>query len=77
MYNIVKSVIEFHNGNVSRVTVLVQSEDGSLSGYYATNKIAYGYIYLNPCEKVSYELLQKVAGYGLKEPNYKTVFNLK
>ena len=74
MYNILESRIEFKNNQLSRVTVLVEMSKGDVRAIVATTQPRGGYMHLEPNVKVSNELLQEVAGYGLETIDRDEVF---
>ncbi|MCW3125250.1 MAG: hypothetical protein JWO03_908 [Bacteroidetes bacterium] len=65
-YKILEARIEWQGTQITKVTALVDiNEDGSdLRAISATNRHSNGYAYINIGEKLSDELLQRVAGYG-------------
>jgi hypothetical protein len=73
-YNILEARIEFENEKLSRVIVLVEISKGDVRAIYATATPRNGYTFIQPCDTVSNELLQRVAGYGMTAVDRDTIF---
>lgn len=66
MYNILDTNIEFENGNINTVTVLVEISENDIRAIQANTKTKGGYMNIPPAAKLNEELLQKIAGYGIE-----------
>jgi hypothetical protein len=66
MYNILSAKIEFVNNQPSRITLLVEMSKNDVRVIFATTKPQSGYMNIPPAAKISDELLQHVAGYGIE-----------
>lgn len=64
MYNILEAHIEFKNGKLHKVTVLVNISPGDVRAIFLTDIFMDGYDMLNPDEPINEALLQRTAGYG-------------
>lgn len=66
MYNILEAIIEYKNGKLKQVTVLVEISKGDVRAIYISDSFqpGRGYSCFRENEPVSDSLLQKVAGYG-------------
>lgn len=73
MYNILQVHIEYKNGRLFKVTVLVEISKGDIRAIFSTVVPKAGYDYLQPGEPVNDALFQRVAGYGCQTSDY-TVF---
>lgn len=73
-YNILEARIEFDNGALSRVIVLVEISEGDIRAIAATSKPCNGYTWLMPCDRLNDELLQRVAGFGRETVDRDTIF---
>lgn len=68
-YNIIESHQVYDSGKLVEVSVLWESNtEGSARATYITKQVVSGYKYLLGNEVISNELLQEVAGYGMKLP---------
>lgn len=74
MYKILEARIEYKEGNINRVTVLVEMSKGDVRAIFATTKPCNGYHYIANGEKVSEQLLQQVAGYGMETVDRDEIF---
>ncbi|QKX07772.1 hypothetical protein HN014_22495 (plasmid) [Aquimarina sp. TRL1] len=75
MYNILKTNIEFKNGKIDTITVLVEISENDIRAIQATTKPRSGYMNIPDPAKLNEELLQEVAGYGM-EVNASNYFQL-
>lgn len=64
MYNILQAHIEYKNGKLFKITVLVEISKGDIRAIFSTVGRKAGYDYLQPGEPVNEALFQRVAGYG-------------
>lgn len=64
MYNILEAHLDFTQGKLQRVTVLVEISQGDIRAVFSAVGTKYGYDYLQPGEPVNDALLQRVAGFG-------------
>lgn len=74
MYNILECKIDFKNNQLYRVTVLVEISRGDIRAIFVTTECRNGYMHLEPNAKISNELLQEVAGYGLETMDRDKIF---
>lgn len=63
-YNILQARIDYKQGNIDRITVLVEMSENDLRAMQATTMPRLGYRHIQPGAKLTDELLQQVAGYG-------------
>jgi len=66
MSNILESRIEFKNGKLFRITVLVEFSRGDVKAIYVDRIPKAGYMVLHPSHELNTELLLEVAAYGVK-----------
>lgn len=66
MYNILETHIQFENGNIETITVLVEISENDIRAIQANTKTKGGYMNISPAAKLNEELLQKIAGYGME-----------
>lgn len=63
-YNILKVHAEYGNGQLLKVSVLVEISEGDIRAITATTKPVSGYFYLMPGTPLNESLLQRVAAQG-------------
>ncbi|KAB8156169.1 hypothetical protein EZY14_002820 [Kordia sp. TARA_039_SRF] len=73
MDDILKSQIEFKNGSIQSITVLVEFSEGDIRAIQSTTTPRSGYFFIPKDAELSNDLLQQVAGYGM-EVEAKKVF---
>lgn len=66
MYNILKTNIDFKNGKIDAITVLVEMSENDIRAIHANTKPRGGYMNIPNSAKLNEELLQEVAGYGME-----------
>lgn len=75
MYNILEAHIEYRNGKLCRVIVLVEISQDDVRAIFSTDSFRSGYDSLNPDEdEVSDALLQRVAAYGKQTIDRDAIF---
>ncbi|SEC66552.1 hypothetical protein SAMN04489761_3442 [Tenacibaculum sp. MAR_2009_124] len=65
-YNILETNIEFENGNIDTITVLVEMSENDIRAIQANTQPRGGYMNISPGAKLNEELLQEIAGYGMQ-----------
>lgn len=73
-YNILQAHIEYKQGQLNRVAVLVEISQGDIRAIVSTTGVKHGYDYLQPNEPVNDALLQRVAGYGMQTLDVGDIF---
>lgn len=77
MYNILEARIEYTNGALSRITVLVEMSKGDVRAIYITNKKKLGYCHIDNSFGKSDSFdnqLQQVAAYGMETVDRDEIF---
>ena len=74
MSNILESRIEFKNGKLFRVTVLVEFSKGDVRAIYVDTIPKDGYVFLLASTELNAQLLQNVANYGAERPDKNDMF---
>lgn len=64
MYKILEAHAEYKDGQLCRVTVLVEISKGDVRAIFCTNEVMNGYDMIKPGEPINENLLQRCAGYG-------------
>lgn len=75
MYNILEARIEYTNGALSRITVLVEMSKGDVRAIFATNKKRPGYCHIETSGTGPFDShLQRVAAYGMETVDRDEIF---
>ena len=74
MHNILEARIEYKEGKLCQVTVLVEISPGDIRAIFATDSFRDGYESIKPGEPLSDDLLQRVAGYGMETVDRDRIF---
>jgi hypothetical protein len=77
-YNILEARIEYKDGYITRITVLVDCSDTpsypDIRAIYATTGLKNGYTHIPERAELSEDLLQNVAGYGMETVDRDEIF---
>lgn len=70
-YNILEARIEFKDGEIERITLLVDmsikpGRSWDIRAIFANKRMGPGYYSIQPGDRLDTALLQKVAGYGME-----------
>lgn len=65
-YNILEAKIEYNNSKIDRITVLVEISENDIRAIQATTQPRGGYMNIGLSAELNDDLLQEVAGYGMK-----------
>ena len=76
MENILRSNIVFKNESIESITVLVEFSKGDVRAIQATTSLKSGYFIIPKNAELNNDLLQEVAGYGMKIDARKVFKNL-
>lgn len=77
MYNILEARIEYTNGDLSRITVLVEMSKGDVRAIYCSNKKQPGYCHIDNSFGSTGSLdnqLQQIAAYGMETVDRDEIF---
>lgn len=66
MYNILEGLIEWEDGRIDKITLLVEMSKGDIRAIQATTRPKGGYMTILPNATLTDTLLQEVAGYGME-----------